>query len=237
MKQLFTLIFLFSLLSGFSLDGGTAAPDHAVWSSILQRFVTSEGKVDYNGIKGDRRFPDYLLTLSASHPDDSWSNEEKMAFWINTYNAFTVKLITQNMPLKSIKDIETPWDRKFISIEGKTYSLNDIENKVLRAEFKDARIHFAVNCASKSCPTLQNRAYTPGNLESMLESSTRAFINDPKMNNLTTNKIQISNLFEWYMGDFTMKGTLVQFLNRYAQVSIAPGAAVTYMEYDWTLNN
>ena len=141
------------------------------------------------------------------------------------------------MPLKSIKDIENPWGRKFISIEGKAYSLNDIENNILSPQFKDPRIHFAVNCASKSCPILQNRAFTAGNLESMLESATRAFVNDPRMNTLSVNEIQISNIFDWYKDDFTMKGSLVTFLNRYAKVAISPGAKVSYKEYDWTLNN
>ena len=237
MKKLFIILAILSVNQGYASAGGSASPDHAVWNSILQRFVSSDGKVDYSGIKGDKRFSEYLLTLGGSHPDDSWSRQEQMSFWINAYNAFTVQLITQNMPLKSIKDIENPWGRKFISIEGKAYSLNDIENNILRPQFKDPRIHFAVNCASKSCPILQNRAFTAGNLESMLESATRAFVNDPRMNTLSVNEIQISNIFDWYKDDFTMKGSLVTFLNRYAKVAISPGAKVSYKEYDWTLNN
>jgi len=237
MKNLIIILSLALISPSYASAAVTSSPDHSIWNSILQRYVSSDGKVDYSGIKGDRRFSDYLRTLSGSHPDDSWSKAEKKAYWINTYNAFTVQLITQNLPLKSIKDLETPWDRKFISIEGNAYSLNDIENKILRPQFKDPRIHFAINCASFSCPIMQNKAFTSGNLESMLESATRDFINDPKRNNISTNKIEISNVFDWYKEDFTAKGSIVQFLNRYSRNTIAAGAAVSYMNYDWKLNN
>lgn len=218
-------------------SGGVVAMDHSVWNSLLQRYVSSEGKVDYSGFKSDRLFAEYINELKGNHPDDSWAKSEQMAYWINAYNAFTIQLITQNMPLKSIKDITEPWDNKFIIIEGKSYSLNDIENRILRKGFNDPRIHFGVNCASISCPKLWNKAFTAGNLEGSLDKLTRGFINDPGYNTIKNREIIISPLFDWYAEDFTSKGSLISYLNRYSKVVISQGANVTYGSYNWALNN
>ena len=138
---------------------------HTVWDMMLKKHVSSTGKVDYDGFKSDPNFERYITILESANPNDpSWSSNDKKAFWINAYNSFTIKLILDNYPVKSIKDISSPWDKKFITINGENYSLNQIENDILRPTYKDARIHFAVNCAAVSCPKLHNRAFTAENL-------------------------------------------------------------------------
>ncbi|MCB0543200.1 MAG: DUF547 domain-containing protein, partial [Saprospiraceae bacterium] len=111
--------------------------------------------------------------------------------------------------------------------------LNNIENDILRPQFGDARIHFAINCAARSCPPLWNHAYTAENLETTLESRARAFINNSKYNTITANRARVSKIFEWYAADF---GDLKSFLNRYSDVALNKNAAVSFNEYDWALN-
>jgi len=115
----------------------------------------------------------------------------------------------------------------------KTYSLNNIEHDILRPKYKDARIHFAVNCAAKSCPPVWNKAWTAANLNGQLERSAKAFINNTKYNSVGGSNAAISKIFEWYAVDF---GNITDYLNKYANTKVAAGTAVTYKEYNWALN-
>ena len=141
---------------------------HDLWDQLLKKHVNAEGFVDYKGmIRDSAQLNQYLELLQSAHPQRSWSREEQMAYWINAYNAFTVKLIVDHYPVSSIKDIKngipfvnTVWDIKFINIQGQEYDLNAIEHGILRKNFRDGRLHAAVNCASFSCPPLRAEAYT-----------------------------------------------------------------------------
>jgi hypothetical protein len=125
----------------------------------LQLHVSDTGKVNYKGLLSNQEpFRKYLEYLASNAPKESWSNAEKKAFWINAYNAYTIQLILDNYPTESIKDISDPWGKTFFKIGGKTMSLNTIEHKILRP-MGDSRIHFAIVCASESCPKLLNCAY------------------------------------------------------------------------------
>lgn len=211
-------------------------PSHEAWDKLLQQYVSDAGKVNYAGFKKDKaKLEAYLTILQKNPPQNDWSRADKMAFWINAYNAFTVKLIVDNYPISSIMKLDggKPWDVKRIDIGGKNYSLNNIENDILRPQFKDARIHFAVNCAAKSCPPLLNRAWTAANLESNFEKQAKAFINNTNFNKISAKEVEVSKIFEWYAADF---GNLIEFLNKYATTKIDAGAKVKYREYDWALN-
>ncbi len=237
MKTVSRIFLLMCLCSTITLTAsGSGAPSHATWNSLLQRYVTADGVVDYSKMKADRRFSEYITTLSGVHPDDTWSKNEKMAFWINAYNAFTIKLVSDNLPLKSIKDLGEPWDMKFIDIEGNRYSLNDIEHEILRKDYKEPRIHFAVNCASISCPPLFNQAFTAGNLSSQLDKVTRNFVNDTDYNTVSKSTLNISPIFDWYRGDFDTSGGITAFFRKYSRTSVDANASVTFTDYDWSLN-
>lgn len=213
-----------------------AAVSDANWDALLQKYVSIAGKVNYKGLKKEEAELDkYLAYLSANVPDKSAGRKTQMAYWINAYNAFTIKLILKNYPVKSIMDINggKAWDLKFVKLGGKTYTLNDIEHKILRPRFKDARIHFAVNCAARSCPPISNHAWTAANLESTLEQKASAFINNTKYNQISAKKLKLSNIFNWYKEDF---GDLIAFLNKYSKVKIEPNAKISYIDYDWRLN-
>ena len=210
---------------------------HQVWDELLRKYVNASGKVNYGGFKNDKaKLQTYLNLLKNNPPQSNWPRNKAMAFWINAYNAFTIKLIVDNYPVSSITKLDggKPWDRKWIKIGEKTYSLNNIENDILRPKYKDARIHFAVNCAAKSCPPILNRAWTADNLNRNFEKQAKAFINDQNFNKIAVKKIQISKIFEWYASDF---GNLIDYLNKYSNTKINSNARVEYLEYNWDLNN
>lgn len=232
---------------------------HAVFDSLLQKHVTPEGTVNYKGfIQDSVQFNEYLTLLKNNHPNKkNWSREEQLAYWINAYNAFTVQLIVDNYPVKSIKDIKSGigfvnsvWDIKFIKIEGQEYDLNNIEHSIIRKEFNEPRIHFAVNCASYSCPRLRNEAFTAERLEEQLDDQARLFFNDKRKNKIISkNKIILSSILKWYSTDFTNKGLfsrifggkgrtqkLINFVNPYVDIDINKDAEIEFMDYRWDLN-
>jgi hypothetical protein len=236
MKQL--LVFL---CFSFSIFSATAEhPSHEPFDALLKKYVSADGKVNYKGFKTEKAALDsYIETLSGNTPQDSWSKNEKLAYWINAYNALTIKLILQNYTLPSgasiskITDLDggKTWDVKRNTLGGKKLSLNDIENTILRP-MGDARIHFAINCAAKSCPPLLNKAFTAENVEALLESRTKQFINS-SANVLKTDDIKVSKVFDWYGKDF---GNIAVFVAKYAKIKVNKTAKVSFGEYDWRLN-
>lgn len=203
--------------------------------------------VNYQGFKKDSiRLRSYLQTLSENEPSSSWTEEEKLAFWINAYNAFTIELIIRNYPLKSIKDItkgptipfiNSPWDLKFIKIGGKTYDLNSIEHGIIRKEFNEPRIHFALVCAAISCPKLRREAFEAAKLDEQLDEQTRDFLFDRTKNKIGNEKLSLSRIFQWYSGDFKYQGmNLIDLINQYVEFSIDQSVDIDYLGYDWRLN-
>ncbi|TDE05772.1 DUF547 domain-containing protein [Flavobacterium sandaracinum] len=210
--------------------------NHAKWDALLQKNVSKNGNVNYKAFKKDStKLQAYLNELAANVPTKSWSKNATLAYWINAYNAYTVKLILDNYPTKSIKDINDPWGKKFFSLGNKKYSLEEIEHEILR-KMDEPRIHFAINCASFSCPNLLTEAYTEAKLEQQLKAVAKSFINDKTKNTLTENKIEISKIFDWFSGDFKSKGSIIDFLNQYSTVKISSKAKINYKEYNWSLN-
>ena len=213
-----------------------APPSHEAWDALLRQYVSATGKVNYKGLLADKaKLQAYLDELAANPVRDSWSRDEKLAYWINAYNAFTVKLILGHYPIPSIMKIHDgkPWDVKWIQLGDKAYSLNNIENDIIRPQFNEPRIHFAVNCAARSCPPLLNRAWTADNLNRYLDQQARSFINNPKYNEIGPETVEISKIFEWYAADF---GNIIDYLNKYSETQVQEDAKVSYKEYDWGLN-
>ncbi len=211
--------------------------DHSTWDQILLLNVTEEGKVDYNGIVRDSPLLiKYFMTLSKNEPTETWSREEKLAYWINAYNAVAIKLIIENYPAKNLKEIDDHWDQKILKIGTKKYSLDDIKYTILR-KMNEPRIHFLINCATKSSPWLWNRAYTADNITKALDQRTIKFINNPKHNMIMQDEMKISKIFTWYKRDFTIKGrSLRDFINRYSIVKVTNKTKKSFLAYDWTLN-
>jgi len=221
--------------------------DHDAWTAILQRYVNEQGQVDYASLKENRESLDqYLGELKKGWPSDAWSREEKLAFWINAYNAFTLDLLLDNYPLESIKDIgskiqipfvNTPWDIKFIEIGDEKIDLNQIEHGILRKDFDEPRIHFAIVCASQSCPNLRREAYTADKIDQQLTEDAKRFLADNSKNKIEQDEAYLSKIFSWFKGDFTKSGSLIEFINQYSSEKINETAKVRSLDYDWSLND
>ena len=226
---------------------GSNSVDHDQWSALLQKHVDEGGYVNYKGFQKDSiSLNAYLEELTTNPPDENaWSTKEQLAYWINAYNAFTVKLIMDHYPLESIKDIgsaiqipfiNSPWDIKFIKINGEKLDLNNIEHSILRKKFNEPRIHFAINCASFSCPKLRQEAFVADKLDAQLEEQSIDFINDSERNIISKNHAEISKIFSWFKGDFTKNGSLIDFLNKYAKNKMDKKVKIFHKEYNWSLN-
>ena len=233
MRKIFLLFSLTFFISSF---GQTS-----VFNTLLKEHVSTKGTVNYKTFKKEEaKLDSYLDYLNKTVPQKNWSAAKTKAFWVNAYNAYTVKIILDNYPLKSILKIKKKgkdaWNIPFAKIGGKTYTLNTIEHKILRKNFNDPKIHVGVNCASGSCPKLGNFAFTEANYESKTKDLMKQFINDPKRNKISENKLQLSKIFEWFKGDFTKKGALIDFLNKYSNTKIDSKATISFLKYDWSLN-
>ena len=216
---------------------------HDIWNELLIQYVNETGEVNYKGfISAKNSLDEYLDLLSNNPPNQDVSNEVQLAYWINAYNAFTIKLIIDNYPLKSIKDIadgiamiNSPWDLKFFEIGGVPFDLGTIEHEILRKKFSEPRIHFAINCASYSCPKLLSQAYVASQLEEQLEMQTASFINNHNKNIISDKELVLSKIFSWFEVDFDDVGGVKNFIKRYIKSDITD-QPINYMEYNWNLN-
>ncbi len=254
MNRIFDLLlFILVIFAGFNCtnkvlgngDFDSKPVSHSIWNELTQKYVAENGDVNYKGfVKDSTRLNEYLKILENNHPNDKhWSKDEQLAYWINAYNAFTVKLIVKNYPVKSIKDlgggiykVNTTWDIKFIHIGDETYDLNNIEHGIIRKEFNEPRIHFAVNCASVSCPKLRNEAFVASKLDSQLTDQAKDFINNPTKNKISPNEAQLSKLFSWFKSDFTENMSLIEFINQYSNTKLNKDTDLDYLDYSWELN-
>jgi len=221
------------------LNAMDARADHITWNTIVKANVTVAGKVNYKEMKASlAKIERYLEHLKINSPTKDWNKNEKLAYWINLYNASTVYLIASNYPTVSITKLNggKPWDKKFVKSGDKIYSLNQIENEIVRPRFKEPRIHAALNCAAVSCPSLLNEAFTPGKLNAQLDKQTKVWVNDVTKNKLSDSKIKVSQIFDWYAADFKAGGGVVAFINKYATTKVLAKTKVSYLEYDWALN-
>ena len=213
----------------------------SIFDSFLQKNVDKTGRVDYKSLKNNETLLDnYLAYIQNNEPTKDWSSNKKKAFWINTYNAYTIKIILNNYPLKSIRDIKidgkTAWKIPFVKVGQKRYTLDQIEHEILRKKFNDPRIHVGINCASVSCPRLWNFAFTEDNIASSLDNLMKVFINDTTRNKISKNNVALSEIFNWFSKDFIKNGTIISYLNTYAAIKISEKASIKYLTYDWSLN-
>lgn len=233
-------------------QAGTAAEtiDHGAWDRLLSRYVEVSGdsvnRVNYAALKqGDAAtLKDYLAALQAVEIE-KYPKDEQFAFWVNLYNAATVDVILKYYPLQSIRDIgllgQGPWKDKIVKVSGKALSLDDIEHGILRAVWKDVRIHYAVNCASIGCPNLAKRAYTADMLEPMLEEAARAYINHSRGFARVDGALVASSIFDWYVDDWGDQAAVLDHARKYAsdttKAIIGTATEIDSHDYDWSLND
>lgn len=210
--------------------------NHSRWNAILQEYVTEKGQVNYKAIKNNPgELHVYIDALSENLPNDDWPKADKLAYWINAYNALTVDLIIRNYPTNSIKDIKDPWKQRLWQLGKKWYNLDEIEHQIIR-KMGEPRIHFALVCAAISCPKLYNKAFTAQHLESDLSKLTREFLADNSKNTISESELKLSKIFSWFAKDFKQEGSLIDFLNLYTEVEISDKAKKRFNNYNWDLN-
>ena len=233
----------------------TIEVDHSAFGAFLSKYLVTDHPsgvhlVRYDSVSSEDRnaLAEYLSMLQGTRVSDLNRDEQK-AYWINLYNAFTLALILDNLPVSSITKIKAggglftfgPWDAKLLSIEGEKLSLNDIEHRILRPIWQDNRIHYAVNCASIGCPNLQPEPFSAGNTEALLDRAARDYINHPRGVRFEGNRLFVSSIFDWYKSDFGgSDGTLLAHLAEYAEPEIG-SRLLAYRgrirdSYDWDLN-
>lgn len=246
-------IFTIGLLLGFVLEALFWAPtalsadkvDHGLYADLLKAYVKN-GVVDYKGFKKEEAKLDQYLSILEKTDTKALSRNEQFAFYINAYNAWTIKLILSAYPgLNSIKDLgslfKSPWKKEIARIDGNVITLDNIEHDILRPRFKDPRIHFAVNCASKGCPPLRSEPYRGEMLNEQLNDMTKSFVNDPKYNRLEGKILYVSSIFKWYSEDFN--DDILGFFLQYAEGDLKQGLErnreeikVKHLDYGWSLN-
>jgi hypothetical protein len=219
--------------------------DHGIYAELLSKHVT-DGRVNYAGFKADEaRLDRYLEALEKVDPD-RLARDEQFAFYINAYNAWTIKLILTGYPgIKSIKDLgsllQSPWKKEFVRVHGRTLTLDQIEHDILRPRFKDPRVHFAVNCASKSCPPLLSEPFRADALDPQLTRATADFLSQPVHSRLEGDRLWVSSIFKWFAEDFNndVLGFYLKYVQGELKQRIEAGRGrieVKYMDYDWSLN-
>jgi len=222
-------------------------PGNEAFNKILSQYVDQNGKVNYTKLKESpfilAPFIEFIEKISPlSHPQNFPTENDKKAYWINAYNGLMIQAVIDNPDILSVKEIGwlygVFWRKKF-TVGGKQMTLNHIEHKILRGEYKDPRIHFAINCASNSCPTIGNRIVIGLNLDRQLDDKARGFIGDSTnvIINHETKTILLSRIFKWYRRDFEKEGhSLISYLKMYRN-DLPDDYSIKYLKYDWGLND
>ena len=244
-----------ALAVGMSIAFCARAADFDQTHPLLYQTVkhhVKNGLVDYAGLKTDRHDLDrYLaLTSAVSEPDfKSWSEKQRLAFLINDYNATTLRLIIDHYPVKSIKDIGSilkgPWSQPVVRLFERTMTLDDLEHKMIRVQFAEPRVHFALVCAARGCPSLRSEAYLGERLDAQLDDQARKFLADPRKNRVDAadRLVHLSPIFKWYGVDFEKKaGSVLAAVKSYwpgneAAVFDHADFSIHYTDYDWSLND
>ncbi|CAM4189033.1 DUF547 domain-containing protein [Zobellia nedashkovskayae] len=233
-----SILVIFLSITTISATFGQDTADFFTKADAFFKTNVTDGRVNYSAVKGNVADLDNLLEAAKKINITEANANEYQAFWINSYNLLVIKGVVENYPLKSPLDVGGFFDKEKYEIGGKNTTLNDIENKLLRAKFpSEARFHFVLVCGGLGCPPIISKAYKPETLDAQLEKQTKLALNNPQFIQLNKNKVKISQIFEWYKSDFTQNGqSLVDFINKYKTEQLPGGTKVSYYPYDWTLN-
>jgi hypothetical protein len=258
--QIIRLLCAATALLWAALGTAWAAPNDASFDRLLGKYVVAKddgvNRVDYAAWKGNQADRNALNAYIKEFEKTAISKlprQQQFAAWANLYNAVTVKVILDNYPVKSIRDIKSglsldpaalaggPWWNKYVTVEGKQLTLNNIEHDILRKQFRDPRVHYAVNCASYGCPNLLQKAWRAETLEADLDAAARAYVNHPRGALLMAGELEVSSIYVWFKSDFgnTDQG-VIDHLKKYATPSLAAKlqgvTKIAGHDYSWALN-
>ncbi len=249
-------ITLFCLTMGLAMDAQSKVYTDRMYAELLAKYVHN-GVVNYRSLKSDSALYRFVHSLENVNPDSLPNESSRLAFWLNDYNANTLKLICEHYPIKSINDIHdsingrpshrTPWEKPFIVSLGNRMSLNNVEEYFVRMRFHDPRAHFALVCASRSCPPLRTEPYHGENLNAQLDEQARLFLNDTSKNvfDVSHRTATLSKIFDWYSKDFGgTNESILRFVAKFLPSPLAQDILgnlsawkITYKNYDWSLNS
>ncbi len=237
MKKFKNIGLMAVLILTASVTFAQSTSDFISKSEAFFKSNVKNGRVTYAAIKDNPASLNELLEMAKGISVSKDKIAEYQAFWINGYNLLVIDGIVKNYPIKSPLDKPGFFDKNKNEIGGKSITLNDIENKLLRKNFpKEVRFHFVLVCGGLGCPPIINEAYTASKLDGQLEKQTKLALNDPKFIQINKNKVKISQIFEWYKGDFEQDGKVTDFINKYKSEKLPEKAKISYYSYDWTLN-
>jgi len=234
MKYCYTLIIFSFHLGLFSqnLEAYFANAD-----TFFKQYVV-ENKVCYKAIRQEPEALNHLLNAAKEIRVSVADAANYQAFWINTYNLLVVSGVVAKYPVASPLQIDGFFDAKKYSVAGASFTLNEIENNLLRANFpEEPRFHFALVCGALGCPPIINKVYDPKILIEQLQEQTRKALNNPNFIQVSENKISISPIFKWYKEDFERKGSIKEFINKYRKIALPNTGSFSYYEYNWQLND
>jgi hypothetical protein len=249
-KQLVSTAVLAVLITAVAVDiqplaSNGSSVSHSLFGDLLQKYV-ADGTVNYAGFQSEEAKLDQYLDLLQGVDPAALARKEQFAFYANAYNAWTIKLILTKYPgIDSIKELGIfntgPWKKKVVRLNGETVSLDHIEHDILRPRFKDPRVHFAINCAAKSCPPLRPEPYFAEKLDQQLDDATRSFINNSNSYRLEGRNLHVSRIFKWFSEDFNedILGFYIKYANEELKKKLEakPGkTGIKYLAYDWSLN-
>lgn len=210
---------------------------------LLREYVADDG-IRYSDWWHDARavaaLDEVVAGLAALRPS-GMPDDARLAYWINLYNAVTLKVVLDHYPIATVRHLAGPdtgpWQWKLVTVEGRELSLDEIENAVLRPEFAEPRIHFALNCAARSCPPLRAEAYTAARLDEQLEEQTTRFLGDPRETAVDDEgRLVLSRIFDWYAEDFVKAAGSVAAWVRHYREDVGEDVVIGFRDYDWALN-
>ncbi|MDP6357066.1 MAG: DUF547 domain-containing protein [Planctomycetota bacterium] len=234
----------------FSCDAADFDHSHALWGKVLKQHL-KKGMVNYKALKNARNDLDSYLKQTAAVRETEfkrWSKDQQLAFYVNLYNAETFQLIIDNYPVTSIKKIgglfSGPWDQVVVGLFGKATALNKLEHSIIRKQFSDARIHFALVCAAKGCPPLRDEPFVADRLDDQLEEQGKGFLSQRAKNRVDAKSktVYLSRIFSWYAADFRKSaGSVLLYVRPFfpdagRKALLQPGYSISYTTYDWSLN-
>jgi len=229
--------------------------EHDNWHQFLQTHVKTGpdgvNRIEYARVsQDDKQLLSGYIKAMQGITITQHNRPQQLAYWVNLYNALTIKIVLDHYPVKSIRDIDIspgffsdgPWGKKLIKIEGESLSLNDIEHRIIRPVWQDPRIHYVVNCASVGCPDIRKKALTADALEKTLDQASREFVNHPRGVNMKENDLYVSSIYSWFQEDFGKnEGDVIEHIRRYANPALKQQLkdidSITDDNYDWSLND
>lgn len=212
--------------------------NYQFYEDFLTKYVSVEGYVDYDAIYDNQTdLKNVIKRFESLETYSNWSKNQELSHWINIYNVYSIKLIVDNFPINSIKDVVQSFDLRFIPYKNQYISLNYIEKEIL-SKTLDERIHFAINCASISCPNINRVPFYADTIENQLEVAAKSFINNSLKNDISRKEVKLSKIFDWFAADFLKNNaTVIDYINKYSDTKIKDTAEIQYLNYNWSLNS